>query len=270
MTLAPDMNILLRSPLAAPPVDRTVGYSKGFDIAGTFGVKWRNNLRTEIEASYRRNDLDHFDATTLTGSQGIMSAMGNVLYDVNISSFIVSAGAGAGVGHSRWAGVTGFGVPRFDDGGADLQWQGIGEVALPFSTWPRSPTIATSPFTTTSSNSTTGTSASAAAPTTPITSWSACATSSILPAKRRGRWSAGRPVEQFHGVNHRDFGPAADLHHAADIAGANAIGRVFQDSPLCARPTGRPGPAVGGCKCPPVTAVAIGGLNYIETETSAA
>ena len=60
--------------------------------------------------------------------------MGNVLYDVNISSFIVSAGAGAGVGHNKWAGVTGFGVPRFDDGSTNLQWQGIGEVALPFST----------------------------------------------------------------------------------------------------------------------------------------
>src|SRR5215204_1524239 len=42
-------------------------------------------------------------------------------------------------------------------------------------------------------------------------------------AKRLRQRAAGRPVEEFDGVDDRDRGAACDLRHAADVAGSDQV-----------------------------------------------
>ena len=128
------MDVAVRNPIGAAATDSHVHYDTGYMFTGAFGNKWSNGFRTEVEASYRKADINSIGATSLTGSQKVLSLMGNVLYDIDTLGRVnFSIGGGAGVGHNKWDTVTAgtVGSQVYDTHDTNLQWQAIGEVGLP-------------------------------------------------------------------------------------------------------------------------------------------
>ena len=90
--------------LARTPSDMTFHFHPGPAIAAAGGYKWESGLRTEFEASYRRNGAKDFNtnATPLTGHQDDISVFGNVFYDFASPTSRVTPYVGFGVG-AVWA-----------------------------------------------------------------------------------------------------------------------------------------------------------------------
>lgn len=77
-------------------------YDLGWAAGVYAGYKFSQGIRAEIEATYRRNDLDKTDDTTVgsnwNGDNSSWAFMANVLYDVNTGTgFTPYIGVGAGV-----------------------------------------------------------------------------------------------------------------------------------------------------------------------------
>jgi len=99
-----------------------INFDTGFVIGGAFGVhldKWLKGLKVEVEAAYRRNNLDgHFttsDGTytgTINGHISNFSLMANAWYEIDIGSKVrpyVGGGAGWAKAnlHEGWVWSTG-------------------------------------------------------------------------------------------------------------------------------------------------------------------
>lgn len=88
--------------------DSSADYDKGIGVYTALGYAWDNNWRTELEFSYRNNDIDQIDpdgagfsgwpAGTITGDTKSYAFMVNALYDFDLGSPLTPyLGAGAGV-----------------------------------------------------------------------------------------------------------------------------------------------------------------------------
>jgi len=81
-------------------VNNSIEYNNGYAAQGAIGYKYTNGLRSEVELSYRKNDVDDIAGARTSGHNDVTSAMVNVLYDFDITdSFDTYVGAGAGVAH---------------------------------------------------------------------------------------------------------------------------------------------------------------------------
>jgi opacity protein-like surface antigen len=120
----------------------------GFALGAAVGMSlenWLKGLRTEIEASYRRGDLegdwteytgfyDSTDSGTLDGNLSTFAVMANVIYDIDIGSKFkpyVMAGAGWArthiEGHLNDYDFFLFGNPNFSSENSGFAWQaGLG------------------------------------------------------------------------------------------------------------------------------------------------
>ena len=124
----------------------------GWEVAGQLGYDW-GWVRTEIEASHRRFDVEEVDFTApnflviqvapgpvrfgLDGDIRLTSLMGNILFDIaggDDGGLGFSLGAGAG---RTWMGIdavpTGTGPASIDDSDSEWAWQGIAQLRVPVS-----------------------------------------------------------------------------------------------------------------------------------------
>ncbi len=90
--------------------DSDSDYDNGIGIYTALGIKHANGFRTELEYSYRNADIDQIDpqagfagvpSGSLNGDTRIHAFMGNVLYDFDGASNIVTPYIGGGVGVGR-------------------------------------------------------------------------------------------------------------------------------------------------------------------------
>ena len=100
----------------------------GFVIGGALGLhldKWLKGLRTEVEASYHRNNFDgnwitsESSVGTVDGSVSTFALMANVWYDIDVGSKVkpyVGGGAGWARSHVNIAIVTTGGSTRSNTG----------------------------------------------------------------------------------------------------------------------------------------------------------
>ena len=115
------------------PTRVEVKFKDGFAVSGSAGYKWANNLRTELELSYRENKVRNFNssATPWTGKQRDTSLMTNVLYDLPTGGKLKPyIGAGVGFASVSWKQFKGAGPNGYDDTSTKFTWQGIAGVAL--------------------------------------------------------------------------------------------------------------------------------------------
>ena len=87
--------------------DSDIDYDKGVGVYTALGYAWDNNVRTEIEFSYRGNDIDQIDpdgagfsgfpAGTINGDTTVLAIMANALYDFDLGqAFTPYIGVGVG------------------------------------------------------------------------------------------------------------------------------------------------------------------------------
>ena len=100
----------------------------GFILGGAVGLhldNWLRGLRTELEASYRRNDFDGHWITSgsstgsVIGQVSTFAVMANVWYDIDIGSKVkpyIGGGAGWGRSHVDAAILTSSGATRSGNG----------------------------------------------------------------------------------------------------------------------------------------------------------
>lgn len=72
-------------------------YDTGFAAGATLGYKWSMNLRTELEATYRENDLNEFVGIPVVGDVSSWAFMANAFYDFDIGSPLIPY-VGGGIG----------------------------------------------------------------------------------------------------------------------------------------------------------------------------
>lgn len=88
--------------------DSSADYDKGIGVYTALGYAWDNNWRTELELSYRTNDIDQIDpdgagfsgfpAGTIAGDTKAYALMANAIYDIDLGSPITPyLGAGLGL-----------------------------------------------------------------------------------------------------------------------------------------------------------------------------
>jgi opacity protein-like surface antigen len=110
-----------------------VRFRTGYNILGAVGIKWDSGFRTELEAGYRAADVHQLANLPASGSQAVLSASGNVLYEFDTAVVRPYLGAGLGVSHIDWGQVyASISTPNFDGTHTSLQYQFIGGVGTRF------------------------------------------------------------------------------------------------------------------------------------------
>ena len=111
-----------------------VDLDSGIVGIGALGWKWDQGFRTELELGYREADVDSIAAVAGTGSQDILSTMGNLVYDFDTGTDLtLSIGAGIGIAWTGWDAVTTATSPVFDGTKSKFAYQGILGAAYPLS-----------------------------------------------------------------------------------------------------------------------------------------
>jgi OmpA-OmpF porin, OOP family len=109
-----------------------VEFDKGGVGIGYFGYDFDNAFRTEIELGYRRAAVDEFAGPLGIGSQKQLTALGNVLMDIDLGTSITPyLGFGAGLGKTKWRNVGGGGTAVYEGSNSDLTWQAIAGLSTP-------------------------------------------------------------------------------------------------------------------------------------------
>lgn len=72
-------------------------YETGFAAGGAIGYTWNFNLRTEVEATYRDNDMDEFVGIPVVGDVTSWAFMANAFYDFDLGSPLIPY-LGGGIG----------------------------------------------------------------------------------------------------------------------------------------------------------------------------
>lgn len=129
--------------------DSSADYDKGIGVYTALGYAWGNNWRTELEFSYRTNDIDQIDpgpaftgfpSGSISGDTRSYSVLANAIYDFDFGS-IVTPYLGAGVGfsnvnHDITGSLASGGAPTpalsiaYGDSYTTLAYQGIAGVAV--------------------------------------------------------------------------------------------------------------------------------------------
>jgi outer membrane protein OmpA-like peptidoglycan-associated protein len=115
-----------------------LSFDNGPIVVGSFGYKWAQSFRTELEIGYREADVDSGRnaagvVSPWTGQQRTWSTMVNFLFDIeNDSRWTPYIGAGAGVSWIGWKDSFGrsavptlAATPAFDGTDERFTWQGI-------------------------------------------------------------------------------------------------------------------------------------------------
>ncbi|WDI32422.1 OmpA family protein [Hyphococcus flavus] len=129
--------------------DSSAEHDNGIGVYTALGYDWGNNFRTELEYSYRSNDIDHINSDgagfsgwpngSITGDLSTHAILANLIYDFsNSSSFTPYIGAGIGVGFvdPDITGTVNPGAPTsplsiaYGGSEASLAYQGIAGVAI--------------------------------------------------------------------------------------------------------------------------------------------
>ncbi len=129
--------------------DSDSDYDNGIGVYAALGYAWGNNLRSEIEFSYRTNDIDQIDpalgfsgipSTVIAGDTRTYAVLGNLIYDfADLNDRLVPyLGVGAGVANVDHdiAGTTPIGNPTsplsisYDQSKTSLAGQAIAGVAI--------------------------------------------------------------------------------------------------------------------------------------------
>ena len=88
--------------------DSNADYDKGVGVYTALGYAWGNNWRTELEFSYRGNDIDQIDpdgagfsgwpSGTISGDTTALAVMANILYDIDLGGALTPyIGGGVGI-----------------------------------------------------------------------------------------------------------------------------------------------------------------------------
>ncbi len=129
--------------------DSDADYDNGIGIYTALGYKYASNWRTELEFSYRSNDIRHLTGDglgfsgwpegTISGDVSSYNFLANLIYDFDMGSSFVTPYVGVGAGISRlkadYSGtnpVAAFGLTTIaiDDGDLNFAYQGIAGLAF--------------------------------------------------------------------------------------------------------------------------------------------
>lgn len=129
--------------------DSSADYDPGLGVYTALGYAWGNNLRTEVEFSYRSNDIDQIDpgasftgfpSGSISGDTKTYAVMLNALYDIDFgSAFTPYVGGGFGfasIDHDITGALATGGAPTdalsiaYGDQYTTLAFQGIAGVAV--------------------------------------------------------------------------------------------------------------------------------------------
>lgn len=96
-------------------------------IAGLVGLGLQlgaTNWRTEIEAGYRDSEIDSISGASATGDVDVLSFMGNVFYDIELTNkFDFYLGGGLGLADVDVSNAGSFGGATIDDNDMGWAWQ---------------------------------------------------------------------------------------------------------------------------------------------------
>jgi opacity protein-like surface antigen len=78
----------------------------GFHVGGAIGTRFLHDFRAEVEYIYRENHVENIgiqgERTKGNGHVGVMTAMVNAYYDLNLLEFPVVPYVGIGIGYARF------------------------------------------------------------------------------------------------------------------------------------------------------------------------
>ncbi|MEE2691514.1 MAG: OmpA family protein [Pseudomonadota bacterium] len=130
-------------------VDGDADFDNGIGIYTALGYAYDNHWRTELEFSYRSNDIRHiagngssfsgFPEGTLSGDVSSYNFLANLIYDFDFGSSFMTPYVGVGAGLARVkadftgtnpVGANGFTTVGIDDGDLNFAYQGIAGVAF--------------------------------------------------------------------------------------------------------------------------------------------
>ena len=97
-----------------------ISYDPGFVLGGTFGYKFKFQMRLEGDLSYRRNEVDEFEilgrSQSGDGNVTTTAFLVNAFYDFdNSSRWTPYLGGGVGLARVEWDDVEASGGARLDD-----------------------------------------------------------------------------------------------------------------------------------------------------------
>lgn len=146
--MVPDLDFESRDPAVAL-FDSDIDYKNGIGVYTSLGYAYSNNWRTELEFSYRANDVRHLTGDglgfsgwpegTLNGEVKSYSFMANLIYDLGSRANTVTPYVGVGIGLSRVKAeidglnpVAAFGLTTIaiDDADLNFAYQGIAGLAF--------------------------------------------------------------------------------------------------------------------------------------------
>jgi OOP family OmpA-OmpF porin len=123
---------------AAFPMDRDISGSglsteaqldTGYAALAALGYRYGNGLRSEVELSYSRSDIDSVGSANAGGDASALAGMVNLLYDVRTGTAVTPYfGAGLGAARVSYDSVTPVGGSTLDDSDINLAYQLIGGI----------------------------------------------------------------------------------------------------------------------------------------------
>lgn len=116
------------------PSGSRASWDTGWLAGGTVGYIIGNGFRVELEGAYRRNSIDRMYGAGASGRISNITAMGNVIYDINTGTFITPyIGIGVGASYAQVRATPGAGAASttsFSDHDVVLAYQGIAGVSF--------------------------------------------------------------------------------------------------------------------------------------------
>jgi opacity protein-like surface antigen len=117
----------------------SVDYDAGWMGEVALGRAWGHNMRTEIEGSYRRNDINSVDGASGTGDFHSWGAMLNEYYDFhNSTPWMPYIGAGVGAAFEDAHHVSSAAAPGTAISGSDTEFAYQGIAGVDYWVTPRS------------------------------------------------------------------------------------------------------------------------------------
>ncbi|HYE00864.1 MAG TPA: OmpA family protein, partial [Alphaproteobacteria bacterium] len=113
-------------------IDSEAEFDHGYAVSGSLGFRYDSNLRSELELSYRDNDIDSVRGfANSDGELNTLAIMANLYYDIGDWSGFVPY-IGAGIGGARTDVEARAGANIVDDHDWNFAYQGIAGVGYAF------------------------------------------------------------------------------------------------------------------------------------------
>lgn len=131
-SMAGGINLSSDADITGTGINLTTDYDGGWGLAGAVGYKYRSGLRVEGEISYRDNEADSVGSSTSNnGDVTSFGFMANVLYDFGNGKIVPYIGAGVGLAHVSYDGISPVGGSVVDDSDTVFAYQAIAGLAIP-------------------------------------------------------------------------------------------------------------------------------------------